>query len=300
MGCTTADVRRAMVRALEAGMTTVEVAGLFGTSRQTVSKWWNRRKRYGIREGLKRRSSRPRTVRRKVTRWVRAAILLLREAFRWGTQRIRVALRAPPPYIEHLLQDVLGRPWKAVELSRQRINLVLREHGMNGSPYGAREVWNHFEASRPNEMWQVDIKEAFRLEHEKRHALVAVDDHSRYLVACAFLDGLKTADVLAVLRGAVDRHGPPAKVLVDNGTQFKRTFEAACGELGIEVEHTPPHYPQSKGKVERTIRTFNEEYLRLQEAFESVEALLPEFVDWYNHKRYHMGIDGVPGERYLA
>jgi len=66
-----------------------------------------------------------------------------------------------------------------------------------------------------------------------------------------------------------------------------------CKKLGIDVGHTPPRYTQSKGKVERRIRTFNEKFLRISKVFENMEDLMPEFVRWYNYDRYHMGIKFV-------
>jgi transposase InsO family protein len=58
--------------------------------------------------------------------------------------------------------------------------------------------------------------------------------------------------------------------------------------------------PKQKGKVERCIRTFNEEFLRLGRVFENVEALLEEFVRWYNFDRWHLGIQNTPATLYYS
>ncbi|MCD6237471.1 MAG: hypothetical protein J7K13_05935, partial [Thermoplasmata archaeon] len=42
------------------------------------------------------------------------------------------------------------------------------------------------------------------------------------------------------------------------------------------------------------IRTFVEEYLRLQKVFDSVAEMLEDFVYWFNNRRYHLGICGYP------
>ena len=68
--------------------------------------------------------------------------------------------------------------------------------------------------------------------------------------------------------------------------------------MGIEVIHIPPHYPQCKGKIERVIRTFNEEFLRICCVFYNPMALIPEFHSWYNDDRYHMAIFDFPNELY--
>ena len=86
----------------------------------------------------------------------------------------------------------------------------------------------------------------------------------------------------------------PSKILADIGPQFRDIFENGCKKLKIEVEHTPKHYSQSKGKVERCIQTFKEEFLRLGSVFDRVDGLLPQFVRWYNFDRLHMGLGCVP------
>ncbi|KAA0012406.1 MAG: transposase, partial [Thermoplasmata archaeon] len=66
------------------------------------------------------------------------------------------------------------------------------------------------------------------------------------------------------------------------------------------VEHTPPYYPQAKGKIERTIRTFNEEFLKLKKVFKNILSLLQEFIEWFNNHRYHMGIRDYPASVYFS
>ncbi len=91
----------------------------------------------------------------------------------------------------------------------------------------------------------------------------------------------------------------PSEVFADLGLQFRNIFKEGCKKLKIELEHSPKHYPQSKGKEERYIRTFNEEFLRLGEVFDSIDGLLSEFVHRYNFDRPHMGIGGLPAALYF-
>ncbi|MBC7129579.1 MAG: hypothetical protein H5T45_07690, partial [Thermoplasmatales archaeon] len=78
------------------------------------------------------------------------------------------------------------------------------------------------------------------IEGRKQYALIVIDDNSR--LHCNIYDRIKTEDVTHSL---------------------KETFEKWCKKEGIEVEYTPPCYPQAKGKIERAIRTFNEEFLKM-------------------------------------
>jgi hypothetical protein len=65
------------------------------------------------------------------------------------------------------------------------------------------------------------------------------------------------------------------------------------------VVHASPFYPQCKGKVERCISTFYEEYIRLDKVFEEPQILLEEYRDWYNNNRYNSGINDILINLYL-
>ncbi len=287
-----------MVNAVRNGYNVGEAAEIFGVSRKTVWKWCKRTMKVG-RPVYRDLSKRPHTIHRKVTENAEVAIVVLREAFNWGTQRIKLNLERPPSYILALLESVTGKEWKLTILSRQAINNVLKKHGLNGSPYKSKRDWKYFRASRPDELWQIDIRGPIRIGNIRGYVLVILDDYSRYLVWCKFYERITTKIVLSALSYlAVTKKRRPQSILADNGTQFKITFEKGCNNMGIEVIHTPPHYPQCKGKVERVIRTFNEEFLRVCSIFDNSMALMPEFQAWYNDSRYHMGISDFPNELY--
>ena len=171
----------------------------------------------------------------------------------------------------------------------------------NGSPYRKeKRDWKFFRADCPNELWQMDIKGPFRIENQTYYALIIIDDHSRYIINCSLHRSIKTDDVVSVLSECVRRYGKPSKILVDNDTRFKLKFKRWCKQHGIEVIYTPPYYPQAKGKVERCIRTFVEEFLRLQKVFDALISILEDFVCWFNNHRYHLGICGYPADVYLG
>jgi len=64
----------------------------------------------------------------------------------------------------------------------------------------------------------------------------------------------------------------------------------------IEVVYAPPFYPLCKGKIERCIRNFNEEFLPLDKVFEDALSLSEEYREWYNHERYNLGIQTYPAK----
>ena len=69
---------------------------MFEVSRWTVWRWTKRTHRRG-RESYKDKPKQLHTIHRKITTEVENAIVILRDSFNWGSQRIRVVLVAPPP-----------------------------------------------------------------------------------------------------------------------------------------------------------------------------------------------------------
>jgi transposase InsO family protein len=293
-------VRKLIVAARRRGERVKDIARMFGVCRKTVWKWWKRtRKRGGI--SLKSLSRKPHTIYKKVDRQIENQILALRTAFKWGTDRLRKYLISSPRYVKDFIRKATGKRFKSCLLSRQAINEILARHNLNGSPYRAVKDWKFFSAENPNDMWQIDLKGPCLIGDKKRYLLVVLDDHSRYLILVEILDSIKAEDVTSALEVLLRRRKTmPHVFLSDNGPQFKVDFEKWCKLKGIEVEHTPPHYPQSKGKVERSIRNISEEFLRLNPHLTDVVSDLKEFVRWYNNERFHMGINAIPSDIYFG
>ena len=302
MGSLTPEIRSLIIKAYRKGHRIKDIADMFDVHRWTVWKWVKRTRHPG-RKNLRDRSHKPYTRHRKITPYVEEAILILRDSFQWGTQRIMIALLSPPPYIRYLLETVLGSIWRPIKLSRQGINNILKKHKLNGSPYKkSRKDWKFFRAKAPNDLWQIDIKGPFLLDGERVKALVILDDYSRFLLSAKLFKSITTEVVTQELSHCIETYCAPNSILSDNGSQFREQFTTWCNEpkQGIEVVHAPAFYPQCKGKIERCIRNFNEEYIRLDKVFEEPHTLLEEYQVWYNHERYHMGINNCPANIYFA
>ena len=298
----TPEIRELIVKARRNGKKVKDIAEMFDVSRKTVWKWTKRVHHPG-KTNFRDHSRKPHRIHRKITPNVEDAILILRDSFNWGTQRIKVTLLSPPPYIRYLLETVIGRSWIEIDISRQSINNVLKKHGRNGSPYQKKKrEWKYFRADGPNDMWQIDIKGPFLLDGERVNALLILDDYSRFLVSVHLFESITTDVVNEEINNCIGKYNRPNKILTDNGPQFRDQFTEWCNQSGrnIEVVHSPPYYPQAKGKVERCIRNFNEEYIRVDKVFEDASTLLGEYREWYNNKRYNLGIHDVPVNLYLT
>lgn len=302
MGSLTPEIRSLIIKAYRRGHRVKDIADMFDVHRWTIWKWVKRTHHPG-RKNLRDRSKKPYIRHRKITPIVEEAILLLRDRFNWGTYRIKINILSPPQYIRYFLETVLGYPWRSIDLSRQGINNVLKKHRRNGSPYKkTKKDWKFFRANSPNDMWQIDIKGPFLLNGERFKALVILDDYSRYLLSAGLFKAITTEVVTQQLDHCIETYSEPNSILSDNGPQFREQFENWCNQddRQIEVVHAPPFYPQCKGKIERCIRNFNEEYIRLDTVFENPQTLLEEYQEWYNNERYHLGINDCPANIFFT
>ena len=142
----------------------------------------------------------------------------------------------------------------------------------------------------------------------RRVYLVAfLDDHSRFVVAYGLHASQSTALVLEVLEAANANHGPPEKILTDNGAQYvtwrgKSRFTKRLEQRGIRQLVSRPQRPQTLGKIERFWGTLWREFLESAVFVDLDEARrrIGHFIDYYNFQRPHRGVGGlVPGDRFF-
>src|SRR4029079_18387460 len=106
---------------------------------------------------------------------------------------------------------------------------------------------------------------------------------------------------------------PIEAVMTDNDLIFtmrfayyrkRRTrFEQACQSLGIHHRLLRPHAPESNGKVERFIKTIDDECLAVYQPETCIArtSVVTEFVQYYNYHRPHLSLGGqTPVQRRTA
>ena len=121
-------------------------------------------------------------------------------------------------------------------------------------------------------------------------------------------DAVQRGDIVGVMKPqqVVDRLGYPiAAVMTDNDLVFtmryayysrRRTrFQQACRSLGIRHQLVRPHSPESNGKVERFIKTVDDECFAIRRPRSSRRRIrvLEAFMQYYNHDRPHLSLAGL-------
>jgi transposase InsO family protein len=270
-----------------------ELCRRFGISAETGYKWLGRSE--GGDDDLADRSRRPHTSPGRSSAQIEAAVLAVREANQaWGARKIKA-------YLERQ-----GLVMPAASTVHQ---ILYRCGRIQPFPQAPGKAWLRFEKEQPNQLWQMDFKGWIRLAGgEKCHPLTIVDDHSRFspcLKACA---DQQTRTVKSLLEETFRRYGLPQTFFVDNGPPWGEPggdrWTRLCVwllKLGVDVIHSRPHHPQSRGKIERFHRSLVAEVLDLQtfRDFAQIQRAFDRWREVYNYERPHQALDQkTPNTRY--
>ena len=143
-------------------------------------------------------------------------------------------------------------------------------------------------------MWQSDFIHWRLADGTDVEVLNWLDDHSRYLLSTSVHAPVTGQDVVAVFLDLVERYGPPASMLTDNGTVYtprftggRNAFEYVLPLLGVRQKNGSPGHPQTQGKTERFHQTL-QRWLTARPPVSNITELqrhLDAFREHYNEHR---------------
>src|SRR6516225_8674909 len=270
--------REAMVRSVvEGGLSKSAAARQFNVAPKTVAKWVNRFRTEGV-DGLRDRSSRPRSLPSQTA----AATCVVVEALR--RQR----------YTGKQIATEVG-------VSAATVSRILKRLGLNRlSALEPAEPVRRYEREHPGELIHIDIKKLGRFDRighritgspqqgKSRGAgwefvHVCIDDTSR-LAFSEILPNEKKESSVAFLKASVAYYQSLGvtvlRVMTDNGSCYRaKEFRNACQELGLKHIRTRPYTPKTNGKAERFIQTSLLEWAYAQ-AYESSARRAEELPIW--------------------
>ena len=194
---------------------------------------------------------------------------------------------------------------KAYFVSESSVYRMLKELDLITSPaYILMQASDKFQQPtlRVNEMWQTDFTYFKIIGWGWYYLSTVLDDYSRFIVAWRLCTSMSALDVSNTLDDAraftgIDqvkvKHKP--RLLSDNGPCY------IAGELsdyladhGMTHTRGRPYHPQTQGKIERWHRSMKNKIL-LENYYlpGELKAALQQFVDYYNHERYHESLKNL-------
>ncbi|MGB6453522.1 MAG: DDE-type integrase/transposase/recombinase, partial [Streptosporangiaceae bacterium] len=242
----------AVLKVASGELSVTRSAAEYGFSRRHLHRLLARYRRGGL-KALEPRSRRPKSSPIATSEDVRRRVIELR-----GRLTADGLDAGPVTIAWHLEREGLKAPAPAT------ISRILNGAGLiTPQPRKRpRSSYTRFEAAQPNETWQSDFMHHRLADGADVEILSWLDDHSRYLLGCTAHQPVTGDDVVAGFLLAVDKHGPPASTLTDNGRVYtarfgggRNAFEYLLPVLGVRQTNGSPGHPQTQGKIERFHQT---------------------------------------------
>jgi RNA-directed DNA polymerase len=268
-----------------------------GLSRSTFYRWQRRYRRQGE-AGLVDRKPEPSTVWNRLRPQEQTVIL-------------ETALQLPdlsPRELACYVTDHAG-----FTVSEATVYRVLKRHGLNrtitlvGFPAG-KEF--RLKTTAPNQLWQSDASYFFVAGWGWYYSILVLDDFSRFVLASDLKPDMTAASISDVVEQAVAFSGmrqvpieDRTKFLSDHGSGYlARVFEDYLRMLSIRHIYCAPHHPQTNGKIERFHETLKARMnLLVYTSPEELRRTMQDFIEYYNHRRYHEAIGNVtPADVYYG
>ena len=280
--------------ALTDGANISELCRRMGVSRKTAYKLLRRYAEAGD-AGLHDRSRRPHTSPHRTSREMEERIIALRLAH--------------PKKGAHVLRRMLLNQGYTDVPAKSTIQAMLKRHGLIDEAESAKHTpHTSFERPQPNDLWQLDFKGHFVMQHDRCHPLTLLDDHSRFNLALQACANERGETVQSRLTTVFRRYGVPQAMLMDNGSPWGNDsgqpytpLTVWLMHLGINILHSRPYHPQTLGKLERFHRSLKSELLagRTFTDLEHCQRAFDAWRDFYNLERPHHALDlDTPVSRY--
>jgi putative transposase len=128
-----------------------------------------------------------------------------------------------------------------------------------------------------------------------------IDDCTREALVIDVDTSLSSKRIIRTLEKVIAQRGAPNSIRSDNGPEFtSKEFQLWCEGKMIVNQFIQPGKPMQNGYIERFNRLYREAVLDAYLFFDldQVRQLTEEWIDEYNHRRPHEGLQNMtPVER---
>lgn len=190
-------------------------------------------------------------------------------------------------------------------ISEPSVYRILKAHHLVTSPaFTVITTDKQFKhpTKRVNELWQTDFTQFKVIGWGWYYLSTVLDDYSRYIIAWKLATGMAATDVqdtldLALAKTGVTQvkveHRP--RLLSDNGPAYvSHELARYLAQFNIRHIRGKPYHPMTQGKIERYHRSLKTVICLDNHYFPwELEHAIADFIDHYNHRRYHEALQNV-------
>lgn len=174
--------------------------------------------------------------------------------------------------------------------------IVLRRNGITVEKEKKR--WKAFRSPYKNHTWQIDFLGPHSTHVGEISILVVLDDYSRYTRSLIVEKNGTASHAISFLKKCMAELGKPERILTDNGTQFRKTFDKFCKSIQVKHVKSRVRHPQTLGKVEAVNKMlggcFKLDFLTIMQGQRKLDA----FMEWRNQMHFHSIIQSTPANAY--
>ena len=268
----------------------------FDISAQTFYRWKRRFDPFDL-TTLEERSHRPFKVRPAQTPpAVVERILTLRQTYpRWGKMKLAVLLKR-----EGLILSAssVGRVMnrlraRGVLVEPHNVRLAREARKRRRKPRYAIRRPPGYQVNDPGDLVQVDTLQIKFRNGQIRYQFSARDAITRWDIGRAY--SVASSQTAAAFLEYLEKKFPFAvrAIQIDGGSEFKKDFERLCQEHRIRLFVIPPRSPKLQGYVERSNRTYREEFYEVEDIEPGLEGHNRQLEEWnktYNYIRPHQSL----------
>lgn len=259
------------------GWSTREVARYTGYNQSTITRWCKKDPTGGW-QRIPTLSSRPKTSPRALPREIVSEII-----------KERVGRRRCAEHVYHALKkkDVLVS-LSSVKRTLDRCHLTKK-----------RSPWKrpHDFTPRPialcaGSLLQADTIHIMAPDGSRIYVYTVIDLYSRWAYAEAVKKIGASPSVEFIKRAQEEAPFHFEMIQTDNGSEFSTWFTHGCWSIGTLHRHGRVRKSNDQAYVERFNRTVQEEcFDRVTHTLSSFKKVLPQYLEYYNTERSHMGIN---------
>lgn len=269
-------VRMEAVRLVRSGWSTVKVARHLGYSQSAIVKWVARAPENLRARVIPTRSSRPLHHPRQLDPELVRTIITYRKQYRRGAEVLQELMR----------RDGIVVSQSSVKRTLRRNELIYPSKWKKWHIYPPRPM-----PECPGSLVEIDtVHDGAPEDRLYLYTLLDVFSRWAYAIPCLRINTRQSMRFVSAAQNVAPFSFQTLQS--DHGSEFSKWFTERVEEHGLSHRHSRVRTPNDNAHLERFNRTIQEECIaRVPRSLRSWQKEIPEYLQWYNEGRPHMGLE---------